>query len=140
LARWVVYAVLGVLLTGCGTVSTARRMDSGPLTRGVAVATEEILDVDLPVVETPIEVQTWSAQARDSEDVVEEAYDPWEPFNERMFEVNRNLDRYVLKPVAKAYNFITPSPDHDLQRLRQHRLSSTLREQPAPGQVQGRRP
>jgi phospholipid-binding lipoprotein MlaA len=108
LARWLVYAVLGVLLTGCGTVSTARRMDSGPLTRGVAVATEEILEVDVPAVETPIEVQTWSAQARDSEDVVEEAYDPWEPFNERMFEVNRNLDRYVLKPVAKAYNFITP--------------------------------
>jgi phospholipid-binding lipoprotein MlaA len=25
-----------------------------------------------------------------------------------MFEVNRRLDRYILKPVAKAYNFITP--------------------------------
>ena len=49
------------------------------------------------------------AQARDPDaDVVEDEYDPWEPFNEKMFEFNRRLDRYVLKPVAKAYNFITP--------------------------------
>ena len=50
------------------------------------------------------------AQARDPDAEEDEytAYDPWEKFNERMFEVNRRLDRYVLKPVAKAYNFITP--------------------------------
>jgi phospholipid-binding lipoprotein MlaA len=37
-----------------------------------------------------------------------EEYDPWEPFNERMFEFNRRLDRYVLKPVATAYNTVVP--------------------------------
>jgi phospholipid-binding lipoprotein MlaA len=37
-----------------------------------------------------------------------EPYDPWEPFNEKMFEFNRRLDRYVLKPVAKAYNAVVP--------------------------------
>jgi len=54
--------------------------------------------------------ETWMAQARDPDAEEDEytAYDPWEKFNERMFEVNRRLDRYVLKPVAKAYNFITP--------------------------------
>jgi phospholipid-binding lipoprotein MlaA len=57
------------------------------------------------IVETPQD--TWMAQPRDN-DVGEDEYDPWEPFNERMFEVNRNLDRFVLKPIAKAYNFITP--------------------------------
>jgi phospholipid-binding lipoprotein MlaA len=41
-------------------------------------------------------------------DGVDEEYDPWEPFNERMFEFNRRLDRYVLKPVAKAYNVVVP--------------------------------
>ncbi|HEV8583363.1 MAG TPA: MlaA family lipoprotein [Methylomirabilota bacterium] len=47
------------------------------------------------------------AQAREG-DVDAEEYDPWERWNERMFEVNRRLDQYVLKPVARGYNFITP--------------------------------
>jgi phospholipid-binding lipoprotein MlaA len=33
-------------------------------------------------------------------------YDPWEPFNEKMFNFNYRLDRYVIKPVAKVYNEI----------------------------------
>lgn len=37
-------------------------------------------------------------------------YDPWEPYNVRMFEFNRGFDRYVLKPVAQGYNFIVPNP------------------------------
>jgi len=39
-----------------------------------------------------------------------EEYDPWEKFNENMFEFNRRLDRYFLKPVAKVYNVIIPEP------------------------------
>ena len=39
-----------------------------------------------------------------------EEYDPWEPFNEKMFEFNRRLDRYVLKPIAKVYAKIIPEP------------------------------
>src|SRR5262249_17129642 len=41
-------------------------------------------------------------------------YDPGEPFNERMFEFNRKLDRYVLKPVATGYDKIMPD---ELQRM-----------------------
>jgi phospholipid-binding lipoprotein MlaA len=41
-------------------------------------------------------------------DVEMEEYDPLEPFNEKMFEFNRALDRYVLKPAAKGYNFLMP--------------------------------
>jgi phospholipid-binding lipoprotein MlaA len=37
-----------------------------------------------------------------------EEYDPWEPFNTSIFEFNRRVDRFVLKPVAKGYNFIMP--------------------------------
>jgi phospholipid-binding lipoprotein MlaA len=43
-------------------------------------------------------------------DEVEEEYDPWEPFNETMFEFNRKLDQYILKPVAKGYNTVMPEP------------------------------
>ncbi|MGH7400150.1 MAG: MlaA family lipoprotein [Candidatus Rokuibacteriota bacterium] len=53
------------------------------------------------------------AQTRPADPVVPtdgilEEYDPWEPFNEKMFTFNYNMDRYVLKPVAKGYNFVMP--------------------------------
>ena len=35
-----------------------------------------------------------------------EDYDPWEPFNEKMFNFNYKMDRHVLKPVAKVYDEI----------------------------------
>jgi phospholipid-binding lipoprotein MlaA len=41
-------------------------------------------------------------------DIQIEEYDPWEPFNEKMFAFNYNFDRYLLKPVAKGYNFVMP--------------------------------
>jgi phospholipid-binding lipoprotein MlaA len=44
------------------------------------------------------------------EEVETQEYDPWEPFNEKMFEFNRRLDRYVLKPIAKVYAKIIPEP------------------------------
>ncbi len=39
-----------------------------------------------------------------------EEYDPWEPFNERTFAFNRQLDRWVLKPVATGWNRVVPEP------------------------------
>ena len=41
------------------------------------------------------------------EGVVEE-YDPLESINVKIFEFNRQLDRFVLKPAAKGYNFVMP--------------------------------
>ena len=38
-----------------------------------------------------------------------EEYDPWEPVNTSFFEFNRQVDRFVLKPVAKGYNFVMPN-------------------------------
>jgi phospholipid-binding lipoprotein MlaA len=43
-----------------------------------------------------------------AEEAVGEEYDPWEPFNTKIFEFNRQVDRWVLKPVAQGYNFIMP--------------------------------
>ena len=36
--------------------------------------------------------------------------DPWEGFNRKVFAFNDVLDRYALKPVARAYRFVTPDP------------------------------
>jgi phospholipid-binding lipoprotein MlaA len=43
-----------------------------------------------------------------NDDEVIEEYDPWEPFNRRMFAFNRQLDRLVLKPVATAWDTVLP--------------------------------
>ncbi|MBI4610032.1 MAG: VacJ family lipoprotein [Candidatus Rokubacteria bacterium] len=54
------------------------------------------------------------ARAPVSAEIVEdgfiEEYDPWEPFNETMFSFNRELDRVVLKPVAKGWDKVLPDP------------------------------
>ena len=150
MARWLAVAALGVILTGCGSVSGTLRVESPPVTpptlaqrtpplepsgaasaeahdpteaelsagaSSVAEITESLiaaagvaaLGSEAPATPVVADVphDTWMAQARDP-DAPDDEYDPWEPFNERMFEVNRRLDRYILKPVAKAYNFITP--------------------------------
>ena len=38
----------------------------------------------------------------------EKNVDPWEGFNRKMFAFNKTLDRWILKPVAKTYDFILP--------------------------------
>jgi phospholipid-binding lipoprotein MlaA len=50
------------------------------------------------------------ALSRDEEAFDEEVteYDPWERFNRAMFNFNQRLDRHVLKPVAKVWNFVVP--------------------------------
>lgn len=35
-------------------------------------------------------------------------HDPWEGFNRKVFRFNEELDRWVAKPVAKAYRWVTP--------------------------------
>jgi phospholipid-binding lipoprotein MlaA len=52
----------------------------------------------------------FAQRAQDSTDAVDEEYDPWESFNEKMFEFNRSLDRWVLKPVARGYMYVVPEP------------------------------
>ena len=65
-------------------------------------------DDSRPAPETA-ELTEGMAQAREpSMDSEPDEYDPWERWNEPMFEFNRRLDKYVLKPVAKGYNFIVP--------------------------------
>lgn len=44
--------------------------------------------------------------------VPEKNVDPYEKFNRAMFTFNDKLDRLILRPIAKVYNTITPSPIH----------------------------
>jgi len=39
--------------------------------------------------------------------------DPWEGFNRGVYQFNDKVDRAVLKPVAKAYTYVTPTPVRD---------------------------
>jgi phospholipid-binding lipoprotein MlaA len=132
LARLIPVACFGALalsLTACSSLSGALRADSAldagppravepaaptaaantaaPAATNTAPPAEGVLQVPLPAssAETSNEGM---AQARDIAEMEPEEYDPWEGFNETTFEFNRNLDRYILKPVAKGYNWITP--------------------------------
>jgi phospholipid-binding lipoprotein MlaA len=68
-----------------------------------------------------------------------EDYDPWERFNDRMFTFNYKVDRYVIKPAAKAYDVVIPDGEKQLiQNLFDHvampkRLVNNLLQ----GKVQG---
>ena len=46
----------------------------------------------------------------DPEEAELEEYDPLEPVNSAIFEFNYRLDKYVVKPIAKVWNFFIP-PD-----------------------------
>ncbi|MGC3975860.1 MAG: VacJ family lipoprotein [Nitrospira sp.] len=48
--------------------------------------------------------------ARSDEPAGGEEYDPWEPVNTKIFEFNRQVDRWVLKPIAQGYNAVVPNP------------------------------
>lgn len=48
--------------------------------------------------------------ARSDEPAGGEEYDPWEPVNTKVFEFNRQVDRWVLKPAARGYNAVVPNP------------------------------
>jgi phospholipid-binding lipoprotein MlaA len=40
----------------------------------------------------------------------EETWDPFEPFNRAMFTFNEKFDDWLLKPVAKGYDWLLPQP------------------------------
>ena len=46
----------------------------------------------------------------DPDEVVVDEYDPLEPVNAAIFEFNYQFDRFIVKPVAKVWNFFIP-PD-----------------------------
>lgn len=107
-------AVLAVAVlaaaVGCaskGTVPAAHT--NGPPSGGVEAA------APLPGAETdqrPTEQDEFFdpfALRDDGGQAVIEEYDPWQPYNEVIFEFNYRLDKYVFKPLAQGYDFIVPN-------------------------------
>jgi hypothetical protein len=48
------------------------------------------------------------AQPSAAADDPEAEQDPWEAFNEPMFRFNRQVDKYVVKPIATGWDFVLP--------------------------------
>jgi phospholipid-binding lipoprotein MlaA len=123
-------------LSGCGSVSSGVKTESPLLTAlepprsslpdsgpSSAVSSEQILTATVAPAVEPGAGETGNgateikiAQAETSQDKEsggppdDEDYDPWERFNEKVFEFNRQADRLVLKPVAQVYSVVVPEP------------------------------
>ena len=119
-------AVLALVSTACSTLSGGARVESA-IVVGPPTTIEAALPADGEIAAGPTasdpgtddsqpapEIAALAegmAQARQpgaDTDLEPEEYDPWEGWNERMFEFNRRVDKYVLKPVATGYNFVVP--------------------------------
>jgi phospholipid-binding lipoprotein MlaA len=105
--RLLAFCLLGlvmVLVTGCagktGTVKTQELNDARPTADQTPAPTPSARPSTSP--DEPLDPFA-KADERDDDE-----YDPWEPLNTNIFEFNLKVDRYVLKPVAKGYDFILP--------------------------------
>ncbi len=106
----VLVAALAAAITGCATATTSTLRTvaedvEAPIL--VSLAGDYRLDAAEPSSSSLLIAQA-TAPSAPAIDAVDEEYDPWESFNEKMFEFNRRLDRYVLKPVATGYNTVVP--------------------------------
>ena len=91
--------------------SVASERDSLPIATGVESGNDGLNQAS-EVIELAQNPGEEKARAETKEDgVLDETvdeWDPWEPFNEKTFSFNRQVDRFVLKPVAKGYNAALP--------------------------------
>jgi len=106
-----VLAVVLIVLSGCAVQKAA----SSPLTPNIGQNAQPVLlaDADPRTVPSAAPAHDTSSEepfdpfSKQGEEGVDE-YDPWEPVNAKVFEFNRQFDRWLLKPVAKGYDFIVP--------------------------------
>lgn len=120
--------VLALISTACGTLSGGTRVESAivagpPTTIEAALPADREFDAgptatasdpatddsqSAPEIAALAEGMAQARQPGADMDLEPDEYDPWEGWNERVFEFNRRLDKYVLKPVATGYNFVVP--------------------------------
>jgi phospholipid-binding lipoprotein MlaA len=73
---------------------------------GEPLAPEVIRLADSPSASEPADQIDMTLRKGEEE---AEEYDPWEPYNEKMFSFNHDVfDRFVLKPVATAWDTVLP--------------------------------
>ena len=132
------FGILAFAVGGCGTLSPSLRTESSvlaerpqsssavdpsqSLTAGVdpqaatqtaaAITIEPMTPENAPswvlALSGPVDAALRGTPEPTPPDYDVEEYDPWEKFNEKMFSFNYNLDKYLLKPVAKGYNVVVP--------------------------------
>lgn len=120
--RLLAFSLLGFVIMLAG--GCAGRTGTAP-PQGLSDTTPAANQASAPVPSPPPDIQSdepFDPFARADEGVGEE-YDPWEPMNTNVFEFNRQVDRFVLKPVAKGYDFILP----DLVQVGISNIFSNLR-------------
>ena len=111
---------LYLLLTGCAGTAGSNAMDGQSSSGAVATMPAVILLAEAKDPSIP-DLPTATAQRQPLGGYAEELfdpfakadeggeeYDPWEPLNTMVFEFNRQVDRFALKPVAQGYDFIIP--------------------------------
>ena len=109
LSRRLCVRLLLVLVIGLGlpilTGNVAHTQDEAGSKDGPGTAVAQA-----PADKQPAQTST-TAMAESSAAGGDFEFDPFEPFNEKMFWFNREvLDRFVLKPVATAWDFVLPTP------------------------------
>jgi phospholipid-binding lipoprotein MlaA len=101
LSALVIFAIGGCAASG------ARPPGLGGSRSSALYAASPASDASAGSAQAASEEEPFDPFAREGE-TADTDYDPWEPFNSVVFEFNRQVDRYVLKPVAQAYNFVLP--------------------------------
>ena len=113
----VLLALAGLASVGCASSRVAKLTDAPdrmqyPLQAWEREAAPVVVQVAEPAI-AQAQSQESSRQlaeaAQQAEPVLEE-YDPWQPFNEGIFTFNRQVDRFVLKPVATVWDKVFPDP------------------------------
>jgi len=130
----VIWLAVGLMLAGCGTFTQTLHSESALAPVGVSEVEPATATTPAPPVPTATTDEGVAALPRSSSPepaepaaapltptVVAQAatepggpndaddeYDPWESFNEKMFTFNYNLDKYLLKPVARGYRAVLP--------------------------------
>lgn len=108
-----VLAVVSVVLSGCAAHSGSTRSEiprveenSSTVLFADASSTSSIPPL-LVAARDQSSDEPFDPFAEPGEETIDE-YDPWEPVNAKVFEFNRQFDRWLLKPVAKGYNVVVP--------------------------------
>jgi phospholipid-binding lipoprotein MlaA len=97
----------GILLAAAPSSKQAKKQPLAPAAPAMAQREPILAQTESPPQTTQDEF--YDPFAKPGEALFEqEESDPWEPFNSVMFEFNRKVDKYVVKPVAQVYNFILP--------------------------------
>ena len=82
--------------------------DPGPTPQGTPQGVEVLTTQLKSGGDTTAQPADYDPFASKDEALEVEEYDPWERYNQVAFEFNYKFDKYLLKPVAKGYNYIMP--------------------------------